>query len=331
MPFPDLRPDEVEQGEPVPALHLAAHGAKCWGSFVFAGPTTPSGLLSSGTVGTVRGADGSDGADFGSTWVRHRVPIGDARAGLPVVLSFCRSVCLSVGRSACLPGHVPTCLPVAAGWPSVCLCLCLCPSLSLTLSLSHSLTLCLASAGLDLDVNGAQLVSSPIDEELPGLDFLDQADVLQRYYPHCCELVQALTGASEVYAFDHNVRSRGLKADGAQISGGVCVCVCVCVRVSVRVCVCVHVCVWARARARVAFPASAHLPRARLSSPRGGQATLCKGRPQSSTTTTLWRRHRGGWSSSRREPTAPTARCPEARRWSPRGHWQRPSEAGAGR
>ena len=141
MPFPDLRPDEVEQGEPVPALHLAAHAAKCWGSFVFTGPTTPSGLLSSGTVGTVRGADGSDGADFGSTWVRHRVPIGDARAGLPVVLSFCRSVCMSVGRSACLPIYLAAFLSRLAGWPSVrvSLSLSLAAPHTLTLSLSHSL------------------------------------------------------------------------------------------------------------------------------------------------------------------------------------------------
>ena len=163
---------------------------------------------------------------------------------------------------------------------------------------------------MDLDVNGVQLVSSPIDEELPGLDFLDQAAVLQRYYPHCCKLVQTVTGASEVYAFDHNVRSRGLKAAGAQISGGKLACVI------------------ARVRSSHFLHSST---RAELSSPRGGQATLYKGQPQLFTTTTLWRQHRGGWSSSRRGPRAPTARCPEARRWSRQRHWQRSIEVGAGR
>ncbi len=155
MPFPDLRPEEVEQGEAVDPQHPSATDATTWASFVFAGATTPSGTISSGNVGTERSADGSDGADFGTTWVRHRVPIADARA-----------------------------------------------------------------AGLELDKNGAQLTHSPVDKELPNLDFMDQADVLEKYYPHCCKLVQEMTGASEVYAFDHNVRSRSLKTAGAQISGG---------------------------------------------------------------------------------------------------------------
>jgi hypothetical protein len=155
MPFPDLRADEVEAGEGVAPDHPAAAAAACWASFVFAGPQTPSGLVSTGEVGTERAADGSDGDDFGSSWTRHRVPVGDGRA-----------------------------------------------------------------AQLELDANGAELVPSDVDAEVPGLDFLDQADVLARYYPHCCALVQVLTGAADVYAFDHNVRSRGLKSDGAQIVGG---------------------------------------------------------------------------------------------------------------
>eukprot|EP01043_Picozoa_sp_COSAG02_P096733 COSAG02_NODE_32999_length_507_cov_0.833333_1_plen_43_part_10 len=43
MPFPDLRADEVEAGDAVPPTHHSATTATCWASFVFAGPSTPSG------------------------------------------------------------------------------------------------------------------------------------------------------------------------------------------------------------------------------------------------------------------------------------------------
>ncbi|KAL7559764.1 hypothetical protein ACA910_010435 [Epithemia clementina (nom. ined.)] len=77
-----------------------------------------------------------------------------------------------------------------------------------------------------LQVNGVQLTFSPLyhhsnndnNNDIPMIDFLDQHDVLQRYYPHCEGLVrQCLTtiqGKDEeqeavpylVRAFDHNVR-----------------------------------------------------------------------------------------------------------------------------
>ena len=43
-----------------------------------------------------------------------------------------------------------------------------------------------------------------------GLDFLDGQAVVQQYYPVCCELVKEVTAASQVVAFDHNVRSAGV-------------------------------------------------------------------------------------------------------------------------
>ena len=151
MPFPDLREEEVETGPP----RAGRQEEGTWGTFIFAGPQTPSSLTSSGAVGTVRRPDGSDGKDFGSVWTSHRVPVRDGRG-----------------------------------------------------------------ANLQLDRNGVQLVGSPVDTELAGLDLLDQDDIISRYYPHCCQLVKDTTSAAEVIAFDHNVRGRELKAQATKIKSG---------------------------------------------------------------------------------------------------------------
>lgn len=73
-------------------------------------------------------------------------------------------------------------------------------------------------AGLRLDRNGAELVHDPVEEQ--DFDYLDDAAVQERYYPRCCELVRAVTGAKDVMAFDHNVRSRELRDAGAHMVGG---------------------------------------------------------------------------------------------------------------
>jgi hypothetical protein len=39
------------------------------------------------------------------------------------------------------------------------------------------------------------------------VDYYDKAQVVKDYYPECCRLVKEVTGASKVYAFDHNVRA----------------------------------------------------------------------------------------------------------------------------
>ena len=62
-----------------------------------------------------------------------------------------------------------------------------------------------------------ELVQSELDAPV---DFLNEQDIIQRYYPHCCKAVQAATGATKVFAFDHNVRSRALKAKQQLIEGG---------------------------------------------------------------------------------------------------------------
>jgi hypothetical protein len=158
MPFPDLHQDEVREGAPET---IGPGHTGVYGTFIFAGPGTPGGMVSSGSVGCTRDLAGSDGDDFGSDWVSHRVPVCDGRVAQPP---------------------------------------------------------------LRLDGNGVQLVAAPPPPGAGGgegvLDFLDQDSVVGEYYPHCCALVQAMTGAAEVVAFDHNVRGRALKAADAQIRGG---------------------------------------------------------------------------------------------------------------
>lgn len=53
-----------------------------------------------------------------------------------------------------------------------------------------------------LEVNGFTLIDAPFD-----IDFLDKAQVEQRYYPEAERIVRQLTGASEVIAFLDLVRS----------------------------------------------------------------------------------------------------------------------------
>eukprot|EP00550_Attheya_septentrionalis_P007142 CAMPEP_0198284852 /NCGR_PEP_ID=MMETSP1449-20131203/4252_1 /TAXON_ID=420275 /ORGANISM="Attheya septentrionalis, Strain CCMP2084" /LENGTH=393 /DNA_ID=CAMNT_0043982073 /DNA_START=107 /DNA_END=1288 /DNA_ORIENTATION=+ len=65
--------------------------------------------------------------------------------------------------------------------------------------------------GKTLDLNGFELLSSQVSDL--NVDFLDQKDVVDRYYPHCerlvAESIQKTWGGRNliVKAFDHNVRS----------------------------------------------------------------------------------------------------------------------------
>jgi len=68
---------------------------------------------------------------------------------------------------------------------------------------------------LDLDQHAVQLVALP--PYLP-LDYCELDQVLSEYYPECCRLVQQATGARQVIAFDHNVRSEARK--GESMGGG---------------------------------------------------------------------------------------------------------------
>lgn len=66
------------------------------------------------------------------------------------------------------------------------------------------------------DLNGFELCVDPLTERI---DFLDHSIVVNDYYPRCEELLCRVTGA-RVFAFDHNIRSAGGKAERVQINDG---------------------------------------------------------------------------------------------------------------
>ncbi|MGE0681139.1 MAG: CmcJ/NvfI family oxidoreductase [Candidatus Binatia bacterium] len=69
-----------------------------------------------------------------------------------------------------------------------------------------------------VEKNGFELFFRPLAH--PDLDFLDHQDVIQYYYRECEQLVQEVTGAATVVAFDHNVRSTDGKQSKQRIRGG---------------------------------------------------------------------------------------------------------------
>jgi hypothetical protein len=69
-----------------------------------------------------------------------------------------------------------------------------------------------------VEKNGFELLFRPLAH--PDLDFLDHQDVVQNYYSECEQLVQEVTGAATVVAFDHNVRSTDGKRNKQRIRGG---------------------------------------------------------------------------------------------------------------
>jgi hypothetical protein len=68
------------------------------------------------------------------------------------------------------------------------------------------------AARLQLDEHGFELHARPC----AFTDFFDDAAVRARYYPLVRDDVRALTGALEVFVFDHNVRSAALAESGVQ-------------------------------------------------------------------------------------------------------------------
>eukprot|EP00756_Hemistasia_phaeocysticola_P066557 Hpha_TRINITY_DN9319_c0_g1::TRINITY_DN9319_c0_g1_i1::g.26022::m.26022 len=70
-----------------------------------------------------------------------------------------------------------------------------------------------------MDQEGYQLVRQPS----PAVDFFNHDQVLREFYPLACELVKRHTGASQVFAFDHNLRSAQGCRSRKQTTGGVTV------------------------------------------------------------------------------------------------------------
>ncbi len=66
--------------------------------------------------------------------------------------------------------------------------------------------------------NGFEMLTRPLAN--PDIDFFDLDQVVRGYYPQCAELVREASGASQVVAFDHNVRSAVGKQSKRRIQGG---------------------------------------------------------------------------------------------------------------
>jgi hypothetical protein len=73
-------------------------------------------------------------------------------------------------------------------------------------------------AACTLERNGFERRSSPLRDA--KLDFLRHEPVIRHYYAECADLVRTATGASHVFAFDHNVRSAKGKQSRTRIDGG---------------------------------------------------------------------------------------------------------------
>lgn len=74
-----------------------------------------------------------------------------------------------------------------------------------------------ADLHMNLARNGFELLQRPLPAT--GLDFLDQQQVMQTYYPHCERIIEAAAGG-RAFAFDHNVRSALGKQSRQRIAGG---------------------------------------------------------------------------------------------------------------
>jgi len=74
------------------------------------------------------------------------------------------------------------------------------------------------SRGRQLEVHGFELLHRPMQR--PNLDFFDNRQVLQEYYPECGEMVRRATHAACVFAFDHNIRWAAGNDRGKRIAGG---------------------------------------------------------------------------------------------------------------
>jgi hypothetical protein len=69
-----------------------------------------------------------------------------------------------------------------------------------------------------LEVHGLELLNRPLRR--PDLNFFDNQQVVQKYYPECAQIVRRATNAAHVFAFDHNIRRTPGKESGSRIAGG---------------------------------------------------------------------------------------------------------------
>jgi len=74
------------------------------------------------------------------------------------------------------------------------------------------------SASRRFDLHGFELQHQPL--QFSSQQFFDQRQVVQGYYPECTEIVRKGTNASQVFAFDHNVRCPAGKDSDKRIAHG---------------------------------------------------------------------------------------------------------------
>ena len=71
---------------------------------------------------------------------------------------------------------------------------------------------------ISLDKNGFEMIPCNINHL--NFDFFNNKEVLDKYYRHCADFIKDRTGAKNVYAFDHNIRSASGKKTKKMIKGG---------------------------------------------------------------------------------------------------------------
>ena len=71
---------------------------------------------------------------------------------------------------------------------------------------------------ISLDKQGFELFTSKLQNL--EIDFFNNEQVIKTYYSHCAEFVKEVTGARNVFAFDHNIRSATGKKSKKMINGG---------------------------------------------------------------------------------------------------------------
>ena len=71
---------------------------------------------------------------------------------------------------------------------------------------------------MSIDKNGFEMI--PCNIKHLNLDFFNNKEVIDKYYIHCADFIKDRTGAKNVYAFDHNIRSASGKKTKKMIKGG---------------------------------------------------------------------------------------------------------------
>ena len=71
---------------------------------------------------------------------------------------------------------------------------------------------------ISIDEQGFELLSSNIGHL--GFDFFNNKQVIDKYYLYCADFIKDRTGAKNVYAFDHNIRSASGKKIKKMIKNG---------------------------------------------------------------------------------------------------------------